>query len=112
MIMTVVINELCKREQLSSYCLIFESVSSQIILDNSIQDFILTVSLRVISSREMLLNYLNLTDFSLKIEDNARIFICNNVFQKIKTTFNMLKKQLCKVCSCNIISCNGTDPVS
>src|SRR6266496_4009955 len=104
MITIVVIDKLCKKKQLSSHCLIFESISSQIILDNSIQDFILIVSLRVISSRELLLNYLNLTDFLSQIRSNVRISICHNAFQKVKTTFNMLKEQLCEVCSCTVIS--------
>src|SRR5436190_1302964 len=103
MIMIVVISKLCKKEQLSSYCLIFESVSSQIILDNFIQDFILIISLRVINNRELLFNYLNLADFLLKIKNNARISIHYNAFQKVKMIFNMLKKQLCKVCNCTII---------
>src|SRR5436190_21130089 len=102
MITAVVINKLRKRKQLSSHCLIFESINSQIILNNFIQDFTLIISLKMISSRELLLNYLNLADLS-KIRNNIRIFICYNAFQKIKMTFNMLKKQLCKVCSCTII---------
>src|SRR5216117_538500 len=104
MIMIVIIDELHKRKQLSSHYLIFRSISSQIILDNFIQDFTLTVSLKVISSRELLLNYLNLADFLSKIRNNARISIHHNAFQEVKMTFNMLKKQLCEVCSCTIIS--------
>src|SRR5437773_1871372 len=104
MITAVVINKLCKKKQLNSHHLIFRNVSSQIILDNFIQDFILIINLRVISSRELLLNYLNLVNFSSKIRNNARIFIHYNVSQKIKITFNMLKKQFCEICSCTIIS--------
>src|SRR5436190_22145390 len=103
MIMIVVINELHKKKQLSLHYLIFESVSSQIVLDNFIQDFTLIISLRMISSRELLLNYLNLADFLSKIRINARISIYYNVFYKIKTIFNMLKKQLSEVCSCIVI---------
>ena len=32
-----------------------------------------------------------------------RIFICDNVFQKVKIIFNMLKKELSKIHSCRII---------
>ena len=78
--MIVVINELHKKKQLSLHYLIFESVSSQIILDNFIQDFTLIINLRVISSRELLLNYLNLANFLSKIRSNTRIFIHHNVF--------------------------------
>src|SRR5438034_7010704 len=104
MIMTVIIDELSKRQQFSSHCLIFESVSSQIVFDNSIQGFTLIISLRVISDRELPLNYLNLTDFLSKVRDNSRISIHNNASQEAKSTFNMLKKQLCEICSCSIIS--------
>src|SRR6266496_3781283 len=104
MITAVVINKLCKKEQLSLHCLIFKSISSQIIFNNFIQDFILIINLKIISSRELLLNYLNLADFSSKIRSNARIFICHNASQKAKMTFNMLKEQLCEVCSCTVIS--------
>ena len=103
MITAVIIDKLHKREQLCSHCLIFWSICSQIILDNLIQSFTLTVCLRMISSRESLLNYLNLTDFSSKIQSNVRIFIHHNASQRVKTTFNMLKKKLHEVCSCNII---------
>ena len=103
MITTIIINKLHKKEQLSSYCLIFRSVSSQIVLDNSIQDFTLIISLRIISNKELLLNYLNLADFSLKVRDNVRISICHNVFQKVKIILNMLKKELYKVCSYKVI---------
>src|SRR5437773_11680216 len=104
MITAIIIDELCKKKQLNSHCLIFESVSFQIILDNLIQDFTLIINLRVISSREMLFNHLNLADFLSKIQSNARIFICYNVSQEIKITFDMFKKKLCEVCSCNVIS--------
>src|SRR5438034_11838877 len=104
MIMIVIIDELNKRKQFSSHCLIFKSVSSQIILDNLIQCFTLIISLRVISSRKMLLNQLNLADFLSKIRSYARIFIHHYASQKVKTTFNMFKKKLCEVCSCNVIS--------
>ena len=104
MIMTIIINELCKKEQLSSHCLIFRNVSSQIILNNLIQSFTLTVYLKMISSREMLLNHLNLADFSSKIWSNVRISICYNASWRVKMTFNMLKKELCEVCSCSVIS--------
>src|SRR5436190_3356690 len=104
MITAVIIDKLCKRKQLSSHYLIFRSVSSQIVLNNSIQSFILIIYLRMISSRETSFNHLNLTDFLSKIQSNARIFIHHNAFQKVKTTFNMLKKKLCEVCSCSIIS--------
>src|SRR5205809_1940682 len=58
----------------------------------------------MISDRELLLNHLNLTDFSSKVRDNARISIHHNASQKVKMTFNMLKKELCEVCSCRVIS--------
>src|SRR6266487_504943 len=103
MITAVVIDELHKRKQLSSHHLIFRSVSSQIVLNNSIQNFTLIISLKMISSRELSLNYLNLADFSSKIRNNVRISICHNAFQKVKMTFNMLKEQFCKVCSCTVI---------
>ena len=101
--MTVIISKLCKREQLCSHCLIFWSICSQIVLDNSIQSFTLTVCLKVISSRETLFNHLNLTNFLSKIWSNVRISIYHNAFQKVKTTFNMLKKKFHKVCSCSVI---------
>ena len=104
MITTVIIDKLCKKEQLSSHCLIFRNVSSQIIFNNLIQSFILTVCLKMISSREMLFNHLNLADFLSKIWSNVRIFIYYDASWKIKTTFNMLKKKLCKICTCNVIS--------
>src|SRR5436190_5214437 len=104
MITAVIIDKLCKRKQLSSHYLIFRSVSSQIVLNNSIQSFILIIYLRMISSRETSFNHLNLTNFLSKIQNNARIFIHHNAFQKVKITFNMLKKELCEVCSCSIIS--------
>src|SRR5436190_16557289 len=103
MITVIVINKLNKKEQLNSHCLIFRNVSFQIIFDNFIQDFILIINLKMISNKKSLFNYLNLTDFLSKMRNNSRIFICNNVFQKVKMTFNMLKKQLCEICSCNII---------
>ena len=103
MIMIVIINKLCKKKQLCSYCLIFWSICFQIIFDNLIQSFILTVYLKMISNKKMLLNHLNLADFSSKIWSNARIFICYDVSWKIKMTFNMFKKKLHEVCSCNII---------
>ena len=101
--MTVIINKLHKKKQLCLYCLIFWSICSQIILDNLIQSFILTICLKVISNRKMLLTHLNFTDFSLKIWNNARISIYHDAFQKIKITFYMLKKKLHKVCNYNII---------
>src|SRR5438034_10187921 len=104
MIMIVIINKLHKKEQLYSYYLIFRSISSQIIFNNSIQSFILIVHLKMISDREMSFNHLNLADFSSKIQSNVRISICHNAFQRIKTIFNMLKKELCEVCNCSIIS--------
>ena len=103
MITAVIIDKLCKREQLCSHYLIFWSICSQIVLNNSIQSFTLIICLKMISDREMWLNYLNLADFLSKIWNNARIFIHHNAFQKIKTTFNMLKKEFHKVCSCNVI---------
>ena len=103
MITIVIINELCKKKQLCSYCLIFWSIYSQIILNNLIQSFILTVYLKMISSREMLFNYLNLTNFSSKIWSNARISIHHDASWKVKTTFYMLKKKLHEVCNCNVI---------
>ena len=104
MIMIVIINKLSKRKQFSSHCLIFRSVSSQIVLDNLIQYFTLIISLRVINDRETLLNQLNLTDFLSKIRSYVRISIHHYAFQKVKMTFNMFKKQFHKVCSCNVIS--------
>ena len=103
MITTVIINKLHKKKQLCSYCLIFWSICFQIVLDNSIQSFILIVHLRVINSKEISFNHLNLADFSLKIWSNARISICYNASWKIKMTFNMFKKKLYEVCSCNVI---------
>src|SRR5216117_1699341 len=104
MIMTVIIDKLSKKKQSSSHCLIFESVDSQIVFNNSIQDFTLIISLRMISCKEMLLNYLNLADFSSKIRSYMRISIHHYASQKVKMTFNMFKKQFHKVCSCTIIS--------
>ena len=75
----------------------------QIIFDNLIQSFTLTVCLRVISNKKILLDYLDLIYFSSKIRDNSRIFICDNASQKVKIIFNMLKKELSKICSCKII---------
>ncbi len=75
----------------------------QIVFNNLIQSFTLTVCLRMISDRKILLNYLDFTYFSSKIEDNARIFIYNNTFKKVKIIFNMLKKELNKIHSCKII---------
>ena len=103
MITAVIINELCKKKQLSSYYLIFRSVNSQIILNNLIQSFTLTVYLKIISSRKMLLNHLDLADFSSKIWSNVRIFICYDASWEVKMIFNMLKKKLHEVCSCNVI---------
>ena len=103
MITAVIIDELCKKKQFCSHCLIFESVSSQIILDNLIQSFTLIIHLRMISDRETSFNHLNLADFLSKIQSNARISICHNASQKVKMTFNMLKKELHKVCSCSVI---------
>ena len=103
MITTVIINKLHKKEQFCSYCLIFWNICSQIIFNNLIQSFILIICLKMISSRKMLFNYLNLADFSSKIQSNTRIFIHYNVFQEIKITLNMFKKKLCKVCSCSVI---------
>ena len=104
MITAVIINELCKKKQLCSHCLIFWSICLQIVLDNSIQSLTLIICLKVISDRESSLNHLNLTDFLSKVKDNARIPICHNASQEVKTTLNMLKKELHKVCSCRIIS--------
>ena len=78
--MIVVINKLHKKKQLNSHHLILENVSSQIILNNFIQDFILIANLKMISSRKLLFNYLNLANFMSKIRSNARIFIHYNVF--------------------------------
>src|SRR5204863_7038450 len=99
----VVINKLHKKKQLSSHYLIFKSIDSQIIFNNLIQSFILIIYLKMISNRKSSFNYLNLADFLLKIRSNVRIFICYNVFQKVKTTFNMLKEQLYEVCSYTVI---------
>ena len=104
MITAVIINKLCKKKQLCSHCLIFWNICSQIVLNNSIQSFILIICLKVISDKKMLLNHLNLVDFLSKIWSNARISIYYNVSWKVKTTFNMLKKELCEICSCSIIS--------
>ena len=104
MIMIVIINKLCKKKQFSSYYLIFKSISSQIILNNLIQSFILIIHLKMISDREMLFNHLNLADFLLKIWHNVRIFIHHNAFQEVKMTFNMLKKEFHEVCNCSVIS--------
>jgi len=101
--MTVIIDELHKRKQLCSHYLIFWSICSQIVFDNLIQSFTLVVYLKVISSRETLLNHLNLADFSSKIWSNVRISIHYNASQKVKMTFNMLKKELCEICSCSVI---------
>ena len=104
MILIIIIDKLHKREQLCSHCLIFWNICSQIVLNNSIQSFTLTVHLKMISNRETSLNYLNLADFSSKIWNNVRISICHDAFQKVKIIFNMLKKELCEVCSYNVIS--------
>ena len=74
-----------------------------IIFDNLIQSFTLIIHLRVISDREMLFDYLDLAYFLSKIEDNLRISICDNASQKVKMTFNMLKKELSKIHSYKII---------
>ena len=103
MIMTVIIDKLHKREQLCSHCLIFWSICSQIVLDNLIQSLTLIIHLRVISNRELLLNHLNLTDFLLKVRDNARISIHYNASWEVKMTLNMLKKELCEVYNCRVI---------
>ena len=101
--MIVIINKLHKKEQLCSHYLIFWSIYSQIILDNSIQSFTLIVCLKMISDRKMLLNHLNLADFLSKIWSNVRIFIHYNASWKVKMTFNIFKKKLCEICSYNII---------
>ncbi len=101
--MTVIINKLCKRKQLCLHYLIFWSICSQIVLNNLIQSFTLTVCLRIISNRKMLLNHLNLANFLSKIWNNMRISIYHDTSWKIKMTFNMLKKELHKVCSYNVI---------
>ncbi len=75
----------------------------QIVFDNSIQSFTLIIHLKMISSRKTLFNHLDFTYFSSKIRDNARIFICDNVSQKVKIIFNMLKKELNKIYSYKII---------
>ena len=103
MITVVIIDKLCKKKQLCSHCLIFWNIYSQIILNNLIQSFTLIIHLRMINSKKVLFNHLNLINFSLKIWSNVRIFIHHNVFQKVKTTFNMLKKKIHKVCSYDII---------
>ena len=102
--MIVIIDELCKRKQLSSHCVIFKNVSSQIILDNLIQSFTLIICLKIISNREILFNHLNLTNFLSKIWSNVRIFIYHDASWKIKMIFNMFKKEFCEICSCSIIS--------
>ena len=104
MITAIIIDELCKKKQLCSHYLIFWSICSQIVFDNLIQSFILIIFLKMISDKEMLFNHLNLTNFLSKIWSNVRISICYNAFQKVKMTFNMLKKKLHEVCSCSIIS--------
>jgi len=103
MILTVIIDELHKKKQLCSYYLIFWSICSQIVLDNLIQSFTLTVYLRVISNRKILFNHLNLTDFLLKIWSNVRISIYHNASQKVKIILNMFKKKLHEVCSYKVI---------
>ena len=104
MITAVIINELCKRKQLCLHYLIFWSICSQIIFDNSIQSFTLIIYLKIINDKETSFNHLNFTNFLSKIWNNARISIHHNAFQKVKITFNMLKKKLNEICSCNIIS--------
>ena len=103
MITTVIIDELHKKKQLCSHCLIFWNICSQIVLDNLIQSFTLIIHLKIISNREMLLNHLNFTDFLSKIWNNVRISIHYDASWKVKTTFNMLKKKFHKVCSCSVI---------
>ena len=75
----------------------------QIVFDNLIQSFTLTVCLKMISNREILLDHLDFAYFLSKIKDNVRISICDNISQEVKITFNMLKKELDKICSCRII---------
>src|SRR5437667_284512 len=58
----------------------------------------------MISSRETLFNHLNLAYFLSKVRDNVRISIHHNAPQEVKTTLNMLKKELHEVCSCRVIS--------
>ena len=77
----------------------------QVVFNNLIQSFTLIIYLRVISCREILLNNLDFTNFLLKIRDNVRILIDNNAFRCAKVALNMLKEELDKVCSYNIISC-------
>ena len=57
----------------------------------------------MISNKETSLDYLDLTYFLSKIRNNSRISICDNASQKVKMTFNMLKKELSKICSYKII---------
>ena len=103
-ITAVIIDKLHKKKQFCSYCLIFWSVSLQIVLDYSIQSFTLIICLRVISSRKMLFDDLNLTDLSSEVWHHAGVSICDNASRWVKMTLNMLKKQLSKVCSCSIIT--------
>ncbi len=58
----------------------------------------------MINNKEILLDYFDFTYFLSKIENNVRISICDNAFQKVKIIFNMLKKELDKIHSYKIIS--------
>src|SRR5580692_4536604 len=77
-ITTVVVRKLCQREEFGPGCLIVRSVSSKVILDDSVESFTLSIRLRVIRCRQSTFHDLHFTHLTPEIRSNSGVTVTDN----------------------------------
>jgi hypothetical protein len=94
---TVVIRELGKGEQTGPRSWVLCGVSTQIVFDNSVESFALTIGLGMICSGHASLDDLNIADFSPEFGRDTGVSISDNASWRSKAAFDVFKEQLGEV---------------